>query len=389
MDAVSHCEVSCLMMVGEASYWVAASPVRPALGMLWDYPAWPRVFLLVALAQGAGSGCKAPSKDARQQGAAPTSQSLRLGFLLKTMQEERYAHDRDLFREHGRKLGAEVLFGSANNDEALQWQQLERMLQRGCRVVVLQPVNTGRARPLVQMAHRHGAKVLGYDSMPVNTPLDLMVMQDSWAVGRLQAEALVEWLQKKRGRVRGGLVLIQGQPGDSNASALSSGVIEIVAQYPDLKLLAAISHLYWSPARAKETVAGLLAERGDAIDAFIANNSGLARGVIEAIEEAGLAAGERFFVAGADADLLNLRYLTQGKQNVEVLKSIRPLAEKAAELAVQLARNETIKGGRWLNNGYTNVRTFVTPVALITRENLDETILATGLYSRSQIYAAP
>ena len=45
---------------------------------------------------------------------------VKIGFLLKTMQEERYKRDRAAFIEKAESLGAEVIFDSANNDELTQ-----------------------------------------------------------------------------------------------------------------------------------------------------------------------------------------------------------------------------------------------------------------------------
>ena len=59
-----------------------------------------------------------------------------------------------------------------------------------------------------------------------------MVMQDSWAVGKLQGEAMLAWLTAKKGRVEGRVALIKGQPGDSNAAALSSGFLELLLDQP-------------------------------------------------------------------------------------------------------------------------------------------------------------
>ena len=95
--------------------------------------------------------------------------------------------------------------------------------------------------------------------MPLDTPLDLMVMQDSWAVGRLQGEAMVEWLIEKKGRVEGRVALIMGQPGDSNAAALSSGFLELLQDQPRrLELVEQRSHVNWSPDEARATAESLL-----------------------------------------------------------------------------------------------------------------------------------
>src|SRR3984885_2094265 len=151
---------------------------------------------------------------------AGAADKVKIGFLLKTMQEERYQRDKAAFLAKAKALGAEVVFDSANNDEQAQLAAFENMLSRGARAIVLQPVNTGTAGGMVTAAHKTGVKVVGYDAMLVNGPLDAMVMQDSWAVGKLQAEAMVAWLKAKygavKGNVKGDVALIRGQPGDSN-----------------------------------------------------------------------------------------------------------------------------------------------------------------------------
>jgi len=316
----------------------------------------------------------------------------KIGFLLKTMQEERYQRDKAAFLAKAKELGVEVIFDSANNDEQTQLAAFENMLSAGANAIVLQPVNTGTAGSMVSRAHEDGVKVVGYDSMLVNGPLDIMVMQDSWAVGKLQAEAMVEWLKKKYGKVEGTVVLIRGQPGDSNANAMSSGVLEVIHANPGLKLIADQSHEGWSSDKAMATTENLLTKYNDKIDAFICNNSGMARGVIAALDAKGLADVNKVFVAGSDADLVNIQYVAQGKQAAEVWKKIAPLAETAAEVAVKVAKNpdkapkDLVKVDKVINNGAQDVPTIVTPVVLVDKGNLDSTIIAEGFYTKDQVY---
>ncbi len=317
----------------------------------------------------------------------------RIAFLLKTMQEERYETDRALFTRFATELGGEVVFGSANNDEELQLSQVEEYLDDGVDVIVLQPVNTGTAGALVAMSNARGVRVIGYDSMLTNGPLDAMVMQDSWEVGRLQAAAMVDWLTEKHGSATGNVALIMGQPGDSNAQALSSGVLAALASNPGLHLVAQRSHADWSPDAARETAEALLVKHDDSVDAFICNNSGLAYGVVGALEAEGLADTGEVFVAGADADLRNVRLVAEGRQSLEVWKRIEPLARTAAKVAVALAENKTTPVAQLIpdheirNNGAVDVPTIVTPVVPITRDNIDSTLIAEGVFTREQVYS--
>jgi D-xylose transport system substrate-binding protein len=322
--------------------------------------------------------------------AAPTStraqSGLKVGFLLKTMQEERYEKDRAAFLARASSLGAQVFFAHADNDEKKQEAQFREALAAGCKVIVLQPVNTRTAGTMTRLAQQAGVKVVGYDAMLLNGRLDFMVMQDSWAVGRLQAEALIEWLRARKGVVSGKVALIRGQPGDSNAGAMSSGVLDAVARFPGLQLIADESHEDWSPDRARATAERLLAQHDGHVDAFICNNSGMARGVIAALQARGIADADRVFVAGSDADLVNIRWVARGVQAVEVWKKIAPLAERAADVAVRLARGETVTPDKVQNNGYAPVPTIVTPVVLVTRDNVEDTVVAGGFYKRDQVF---
>lgn len=330
---------------------------------------------------------------------AEAAETVKIGFLLGTMQEARYQTDKARFIARAESLGAKVAFDSSGNNELTQLQQFEKMLDEGCQVIVLQPVNTGTAGALVRLANKKGVKVVGYDRLLTNGPLDVMVMQDSWAVGQLQGAAMVQWFQEKRGKVEGNVALIMGQPGDSNATAMSQGVLDTIQKNPGLKLIAQISHVDWSPDQAAETTSNLLLKYDNRVDAFACNNSGLASGVIASLELEGLANSEKTFVAGSDADLKNVRYIVQGKQVMDVWKKIDPLAFKAAEIAVEIARNpnksiesiakEASQGDlrfALIDNGFAKIPTVVTPVVPITKDNIDSTLIAEKVFSREEVY---
>lgn len=339
---------------------------------------------------------RATGAEAAETGeqAASKDEKIKIGFLLKTMQEERYQRDKQAFIEKAESLGAEVIFDSANNNAQTQLSKFENMLAKGAKTIVLQPVDTGTAGNMVKMANEEGVRVVGYDSMLVNGPLDLMVMQDSWAVGKLQGEAMLEWFQETKGKVEGKVALIKGQPGDSNANAMSEGALAIINENPDLELVAEQSHEGWSPDKAMATAENVLTKYSNGVDAFICNNSGMARGVIAALATQGLDDAGKVFVAGSDADLANIQYVAQGKQAVEIWKKIKPLAEKAAEVAVTLAQApdrpvaELVQVDREIDNGFTKVPTIVTPVVLVTKDNVDDTVIAGGFYTREQVHGA-
>jgi D-xylose transport system substrate-binding protein len=100
----------------------------------------------------------------------------------------------------------------------------------------------------------------------------------------------------------------------------------------------------------------------------------MARGAVLALDAAGLA-NKHVFVAGADSYAANVKYVCEGKQAVEVLKEIKPLAEKAAEVAADLVAGKPVPGA---SPGADGVPVAAVPVGLVTPENAKAVIVESG-----------
>ncbi len=292
---------------------------------------------------------------------------MKIGFILSTMQEARYIKDKRFFTEAAKNLGAKVLFDEANNNEGLQMEKVENMLARGVDVLVIQPCNSDAAASFVEMAHADNVPVVAYDRIINNCDLDYYLTQDSYKVGTLQAKAMADWMKKNNGKIAGNVVICSGQAGHSVANEITRGNRDIIKKYPGLKLVLQQNHSSWAPSQSLETVENALTKYHNNIQAILCNNSGMARGTVQALKEQGL--DKKVFSAGADAELVNCRMVIKGEQTVEVLKGIIPLARKAAEIAIKLAKHEAVKPDMTLNNGKKDVPVIVTPVQIITKEN--------------------
>jgi D-xylose transport system substrate-binding protein len=151
-----------------------------------------------------------------------------------------------------------------------------------------------------------------------------------------------------------------------------------------VKVVVEKSHDSWSPEQALKTVEDAIAKTGGDIQAILANNSGMARGAVQAIQAGGLA-DKKIFVAGADADAANVNYVCEGKQSVEVLKDIEPLAKKAAEIAALLAQGKPVEGVAAPTDG--KVPVIGVPVHLITPSNAKQLLLDSGFHRANAVPA--
>jgi D-xylose transport system substrate-binding protein len=302
-----------------------------------------------------------------------------VGFILSTMQEERYQRDKKVFEDTAAKLGADVVFASCNNNEQTQAAQVDNLLSRGVDALVIQPVNGDTASAFVKQAHDDGVPVVDYDRLIKNSPIAAYITEDSLTVGRLQAEAAVKYTHGK-----GNYVLIMGQAGHSVAEARTRGAMEVLSKYPAIKVVVKQYHQGWDPQLAMKTMEDALTRYDNKIDAVIANNSGMAHGAIQAIEEQKLSG--KVFVAGADADLAAIRDIVAGKQQFEVQISISDMARRAAETAVALATKKDFAFDSQVNNGLLSVKTVNTPVFGIDRSAIEERIIRTGFHTRESVF---
>jgi len=303
----------------------------------------------------------------------------RLGFVLATLNEERYAKDRRFFEELAARKGADVEFAACDDKVSVQAAKVEALLAKRVDALVLQPVNGEAASPLVAMAKRDGVPVVAYDRLVRNADVDVYVTQDSFRVGVLQAEAAVAATGG-----RGNYVILMGEAGHSVAEEITRGVRSVLDRNARIKVVVQQSHPGWSTSAALATVENALTRHGNDIQAILANNDGMALGAVQALEEQKLAA--KVFVGGADADLPAIRNILRGRQAMTVLKGIQPLAEAAVEAALALARRGPVAADAKVHNGLKEIPVINTPVVVITKDNVRELVVDSGFHSYDAVF---
>ena len=313
----------------------------------------------------------------------------KIAFLLPETQTARYeALDKPLFEAKVEELcpDCEILYQNADQDATKQQQQVEAAVTEGVDVMVLDPVDSTSAGALATRAKDAGIPVISYDRLILDADLDYYVAFDSLAVGQQQGEALSEKLDED-GNPEGPIVKINGDPKDNNATLFSQGSteafeeagVEIAQEYdtPD-----------WLPENAqREMEQAITAVGKEEIKGVYAANDGTAGGAIAAMKSAGMDPKE-IPVTGQDAELTAIQRIIAGEQYMTVYKPIQPLAEKAAELAVDVASGEEPSGDLVTSdtdNGTEDVPTVVIETIPVTAENVNDTIIADDVYPVSDI----
>lgn len=327
------------------------------------------------------NGESSTADRSKNNGTAELDEKVKVGFTMDTLVEERWMRDREMFRDAVRALGAEVEILAANGDDILQIAHAESLISQGVDVLVVVPHNAEATATIVKKAHMAGIKVMAYDRLVKNADIDMYVSFDNEKVGELQATAITELVPK------GKYVYIGGAITDNNAHLFKKGVFNVLQPFIDSGDITVVFDQWtkdWTPANAKENMKAALKANNNQIDAVICANDATAGGVIEALAEQGLAG--KIPVSGQDAELAGTQRIVEGTQTMTVYKPLKALTQKAAEIAVQMAKGETVEINRKVNNGKIEVPSVLLLPIAVDKTNIEETIIADGFHSREEVF---
>jgi D-xylose transport system substrate-binding protein len=332
------------------------------------------------------AGCvKAPQETSTGNAPSRTGQSgpVRIGFSMDTLKEERWQRDKQYVEERARQLGAVLDVQVANGDDAVQTKQCDNMLTKGIDVLIVAPHNGEIAASIVEAAHRKGVPVVSYDRLIRDSDVDLYISHQVLKMGEMQAEYALQHVP------RGNYVLIGGSPTDYNAILLRRGqmnVLKPAIARGDVKIISDQFAREWRADEALRITEDALTKTGKNIQAIVASNDGTAGGAVSALEAANL--DGKVLVTGQDAQKDAVQRIVQGKQTMTIYKPIRPLAYRAVDAAIQLARKEPVEAHDKINNGKKDVPAILLEPIVVDKSNVDATIIKDGYHTRQEIYGA-
>lgn len=320
--------------------------------------------LAISLLAGCSSSKPAETKpaDTATPAAPAKTEKIKVGVSVATMQEAVYTFMKTAIEEQAKKDGVEIVWVSADNNEQKQLNDVQNLISQNVKALILHSVNTGAAANLVSQAKNSNVPVIAMDRLPENTKdVALYVTADSKKVGQTQAEFVAKQLNGK-----GNVIILEGEAGNGVARDITAGNKEILAKYPDIKIVADQAHQSWSSELAMNTVTNVLTKEKNNVQAILANNTGMAMGAVQALRQAGL--GGKVTVIGSDADLNGLQSIIDGDgATADIDKKPVELGLAAYKAAVAAAKGEKLTGDTQVNG----IQVKLTPIELITKENVN------------------
>ncbi len=326
----------------------------------------------------------APTRSSGSTGA------LKLAILLASIDSPRQELFEQALTENTKGITGTVRVETADNDVATQRAQVEAALDEGASLLLIQPVDADAAGMYVDAAHKAGARVIAFDRLIHTRDLDAYVSHDLAQMGRVQAQAALDWLTARNVKKPWNFILLEGAAGDPIASQITRGyheILDVRIAKNEVKLVA--DRAAPDAAVAQTAVTEELAKAKNNVVAILANNSALARGALKALDAAKLTG--KVFVAGAGADSENYAALCSGAQNLDLTLDDAELARAAARLAVAFAQDKTAADANVQNTTIRvddrDVFQVAIPVRTVTSDTIQAALVQTGIVSSNQLGA--
>lgn len=305
-----------------------------------------------------------------------------IGVSLPWLGTQNWKEADEMFKTELEAAGFKVIVQAADNKVSQQQQQIESMIQNGAKVIVVGPIDGSQLGAVLEEAEAAGIYVIGYDRLLENTTgVDGVVQFGSVKTGELQAQALLEGLEKVKGEGPYNIELFGGGPADPNAPNFFKGAMSVLQPKIDDGTLTVVSGQMdftqcatadWdnskAQARMDSLLSGFYSEKE--IHGVLSPNDGIARAIITACEQAGQPIP---VVSGLDAENESVEWVWSGRQYSTVAKPTDALVGKTIEIIKSLQTGSGMpEFDVKVDNGKKEVGVYELPPVVVTKENAKE-----------------
>ncbi|MFJ5233904.1 substrate-binding domain-containing protein [Kitasatospora sp. NPDC088391] len=331
------------------------------------------------------AACGKAGDDKKADAGSGNNKSIGL-LLPENASSTRYeSFDKPFIEAKVKELCADckVEYNNAEGSASKQKQQFDTLIAQGVKVIILDAFDAKSTQAWVSDAAKKGVKVIAYDRLATG-PVSAYVSFDNEKVGELQGQALVDALGAKAADAN--VVMINGDEADPNAAKFKSGAHKVLDG--KVKKVVYEQSGEWKPTVAGQKVGAAITQLGkDGFQAVYSANDGMAAAIITQLKSQGI----NVPVGGQDAGLDAIQRIVSGDQAYTIYKAYKPLADSAAELAVNLLQGKDVKAvasSTIDSDTDKGIPAKLLEPKIVTKANITDTVIADKLYKVSDICTA-
>jgi putative multiple sugar transport system substrate-binding protein len=351
-----------------------------------------KTFLLGLMAASVGLGFSA--------GAAAQGKPM-IGISMPTKSSARWISDGASMVKELQAKGYQTDLQYADDDIPNQLAQVENMVTKGAKVLVIAAIDGTTLSKALQSAADKGIKVIAYDRLIKGTKnVDYYATFDNFQVGVQQAGTIIDKLGLKEGKGPFNIELFGGSPDDNNAFFFYDGAMSVLKPYLDSGKLVVrskqmgmdkVGTLRWDGAVAQARMDNLLSAfyGKDKVHAVLSPYDGLSIGILSSLKGVGYCTAQQPcpIVSGQDAEVQSVKSILKGEQYSTIFKDTRELAKVTAGMidAVLGGKEPQINDTKTYNNGVKVVPSYLLKPVPVDASNWKKILIDSGYYKEAQI----
>ncbi|MBA4796783.1 multiple monosaccharide ABC transporter substrate-binding protein [Rhizobium rosettiformans] len=325
-----------------------------------------------------------------------------VGISMPTKTSTRWISDGETMEKLFTEAGYTPDLQFADDDIPNQLAQIENMVTKGAKVLVIGAIDGTTLSDILQKAADAGVKVIAYDRLIRDSGnVDYYATFDNFQVGVLQATSLVDGLKAKFPDTKPWNVeLFGGSPDDNNAFFFYDGAMSVLQPLIDSGDIVIksgqmgmdqVGTLRWDGTVAQARMENLLSSTytEDKLHGALSPYDGLSIGILSALKGVGYGSGDMTMpvVTGQDAELPSIKSMLADEQYSTVFKDTRELAKVAVSMVEAIMEGKTpeINDDKTYNNGVKVVPSYLLKPVALDKANAKDVLVGAGYYTAEQI----
>ena len=357
------------------------------------------------------AGAESTTTESSSDAAATTVAGGLIGVSMPTQSSTRWISDGDNIKSEMEAAGFDVDLQYAEDDIPTQVAQLEGMLTKGAKALIIAAIDGTQLTDVLQAAADAGVPVIAYDRLIRDSAnVDYYATFDNFKVGVQQASSLLvgmgvfasEDSTSADGPNAAGpwnIELVAGSLDDNNAFFFFNGAMSVLQPLIDSGVLVVksgqttieqVATLRWDGAVAQKRMEDILVGNyagGAKVNGVLSPYDGLSRGVIAALTDAGYTSADLPTISGQDAEVLSVKSMLAGEQYSTIFKDTRELAKVAAGMAIALLNGETPETNdtTTYDNGVKVIPSYLLTPYIVTVDNYKEVLIDSGYIAEADL----
>ena len=354
------------------------------------------------------AGCASTATETTEGGEEAVAGGL-IGVSMPTQSSTRWISDGESIKAEIEALGFEVDLQYAEDDIPTQVAQLEGMLTKGAKALIIAAIDGTQLTDVLQAAADAGVPVISYDRLIRDSAnVDYYATFDNFKVGVQQATSMLvgmgvyasEDSTSADGPNAAGpwnVELFAGSLDDNNAFFFFNGAMSVLQPLIDSGVLVVksgqttieqVATLRWDGAVAQKRMEDILVGNyadGSIVNGVLSPYDGLSRGIIAALTDAGYT--DLPTIVGQDAEVLSVKAMLAGEQYSTIFKDTRELAKVAAGMAIAILNGSEpeVNDTTTYDNGVKVVPSYLLTPYIVTVDNYKELLIDSGYIAEADL----